>query len=339
MATPRLLRTAMAGVLLLPLLLCTLAARAQTDASVYGVLDLSYGRFEPSGAYREHRFNSNSLTASHVGVNVKHGLDNGWTPGLTLETFLRFQDGRLGRRDDDPLFSRKAFVSLASPYGTLSAGRLQTLLFDATVRFNALGNSVAFSPAVRHIFAAGNLVGVQGDFYWNRAVGYTSPNWDGVTVNAMAAQGESDRRGQLTALTAVVSRGLFAAALSAQRVHVDDGIADPTLETTWQLGASYNFGVARVFGLYTQTDDRGLDVRSKLASAGVTVPLGPGTVQAQAGVANATGPAVDRKQTTFSAAYLYPWDSVTDFYAIGMDDRVRGQTRGASFAAGVRYRF
>ncbi len=218
-------------------------------------------------------------------------------------------------------------------------GRLQTYLFDATTRFNAMGNSVAFSPAIRHVFASGNLEGVQGDFYWNRAVSYSTPTYEGITGNFMVSQGDTHARGDRSAAGIIVSQGLFAASLSAQRVHRNDGIIDPVTENTWQLGATYNFGFARVFGLYTQTRDRGLDVRSKLTSAGVAVPIGPGTLQAQAGYTTAEGPAVDRRHTSVSAAYLYPYDSVTDLYVVGMDDRVRGQTRGVSFATGVRFRF
>ena len=36
--------------------------------------------------------------------------------GITLETFVRFQDFKTGRNDNDPALSRKAFVSLASNY-------------------------------------------------------------------------------------------------------------------------------------------------------------------------------------------------------------------------------
>lgn len=316
-----------------------LLAQAQADYSANGVLDFSYGRFEPSGAYREHRFNSNSMSASFVGVNAKYGLEGGWTPGITLESFVRFQDQKLGRNDFDPTFSRNAFLSLNSDYGNMRIGRLQTYLFDTTTRFNALGNSIAFSPAVRHIFAAGNLEGVQGDFYWNRAVSYSTPTYEGVTGNLMYSQGDNDARGNKSAAGVVVSQGLFAASLSAQRVHRDDGIADPLSENTWQLGATYNFGFIRVFALYAQIQDRGLEVRSRLASGGVAFRVGPGTLQAQIGRTTADGPAVDRQHTSVSAAYLYAYDSVTDFYVVGMDDRVRGQTRGVSFAAGVRFRF
>ena len=80
------------GFIALLLLLAASPARAQTDYSFYGIADLSYGRFEPSGQYREHRWNSNSLSASFVGVEAKHGFEGGWTPGITLETFIRFED-------------------------------------------------------------------------------------------------------------------------------------------------------------------------------------------------------------------------------------------------------
>jgi len=317
-----------------------LAAHAQLDYSAYGVADFSYGRFEPSGFEAEHRWNSNSLTASFVGVNASYGLEGGWKPGVTLETFVRFQDFKTGRVDTDPFFSRKAFVSLAnSSYGSLSVGRLQTLLFDTSTRFNALGNSVVFSPAIHHIFSSGNLEGVQGDFYWNRGVGYVSPNWEGLTGSLMYAQGNSHDRGDLWGTNIVYSRGLFAAALSAQNVHVNDGINDPTDEQTWQLGATYNFGWARLFGLYTHIDDKGLDVRSNLYSGGAIVPVGPGTLHFQAGYTKATGPAVDRKHTSISGAYLYAYNSVTDIYLVGMNDRISGQTEGVSVAVGVRYRF
>ena len=317
-----------------------LAANAQADYSVYGVADFSYGRFETAGQVPVHRFNSNSLTATFLGVNAKYGLDGGWTPGITLESFYRFQDFRGGRNNNDPNLSRNAFVSLTNnDYGTLRVGRLQTFLFDATVRFNALGNSVAFSPAVRHVFAGGNLEGVQGDFYWNRGISYQTPNLEGVTVNLMLAKGPSDLRGDYAGGTVVASRGLLSGSVGVQRVHIDDGINDPIEENTWQLGLTYNFGFARVFGQYTHTGDRGLDVRSNIASGGLIAPVGPGNLHLQVAQSTAKGPAVDRKHTSVSAAYLYAYDTEIDLYAVGMDDRVRGLTRGVSFAAGVRYRF
>lgn len=317
-----------------------LAAQAQADASVYGVADFSWGRFETAGQIHRHRFNSNSMTASFVGLNAKYGLDGGWTPGITLETFVRFQDGRTGRNDDDPKLSRNAFVSLSNnDYGTLRVGRLQTFLFDATVRFNALGNSVAFSPAVRHVFASGNLEGVQGDFYWDRGISYQTPSMEGVTVNLMLAKGDSDFRGDYAGGTVVASRGLLSGSIGVQRVQVDDGINDPTDENTWQLGLTYNFGLARVFGQFTRSDDKGLDARGNVVSGGLIAPVGPGNLHLQFAHTTAKGPAVDRKHTSVSAAYLYAYDSEIDLYAVGMDDRVKGQTRGVSLAAGVRYRF
>lgn len=321
-------------------LLCVAAAatQAQTDYSFYGVLDLSYGRFEPAGQVSEDRFNSNSLSATFIGVNLKHGFDGGWTPGITLETFIRFQDYRFGRNDDDPFLSRNAYVSLDSNYGSLRLGRQQTYLFNATVNFNALGNSV-FSPAIRSVFGSGGLEGVQGDFYWDQAIGYLSPKWEGFSLNAMYAWGDSDEKGKYTGATLTYSQGLFAAEVSGQTVRIDRGFGDPTDEDTWQIGATYNFGVAKVFGLYTYIDDKGFDVRSKIGTAGVSIPLGPGSLLLQAGQTNASGPAVDRKHTIVSAAYVYEFDSLIDFYIIGQNDRISGLTSGLSVFAGARLKF
>ena len=143
----------------------------------------------------------------------------------------------------------------------------------------------------------------------------------------------------MSAPASVYARGLLAVSFAAQRVHVNDGIADETSETTWQLGASYNFGFARLFGQYTHISDRGLDVRVHSSSAGVTVPAGPGDVLFQVAYTTASGPAVDRKHTTTSLGYVYAYDSETDFYFYGSDDSVRRQTRGLSYAVGVRYSF
>jgi len=48
-------------------------AQAQLDYSLYGVADLSYMRFEPSGFERDSRFNSNSLSPTFIGVAASYG--------------------------------------------------------------------------------------------------------------------------------------------------------------------------------------------------------------------------------------------------------------------------
>ncbi len=322
------------------LLLFSFAARAQLDYSAYGTLDLSYGRFEASGFDHRHRFNSNSLSASFVGVQAKYGLDGGWTPGINLETFLRFQDLDYGRNDNDPFWSRNNFISLQhNDYGFLRIGRLQTYLFETSTRFNAFGNSTGFSPSLRQLFLSGNLEGVDGDFYWDRAISYSTPRIEGVQGNFMYSLGRGLRKGDYAGSSIVFSRGVFAASVAVQKVHINDGIEDETDELTLQAGATYNFGWGRLFGQYSHLRDKGHDVKSRIATAGVSVPVWQGDVLAQIAYSTTKGPAVDRRHTSTSLGYVYHYDTDTDFYLLGMDDRVRNQTRGISVAVGGRYQF
>jgi len=322
------------------LVFASFSARAQFDYSVYGTLDLSYGRFENSGFDHRFRYNSNSLSATFVGANVKYGLPDNFTIGATVETFLRFQDLDYGRNDSDRLLSRNNFVSLANPeYGLLRLGRVQSPLFETSTRFNAFGNSTGFSPALRQIFLSGGLESVQGDFYWDRALSYISPRIEGLQGTATYALGRNRNRGDYAGSSLVYARGLFAVSLSAQRVHIDNGIDDPTDENTWQVGSSYNFGFASLFAQYTNINDLGLGTLSHLGTAGISAPIGPGKVLAQIAYSTSRGPAVDRRHTTTSLGYVYSYDSVTDFYVMASDDRIRDQTRGLSYAAGLRYQF
>lgn len=323
------------------------AAHAQFDHQAYGTLDLSYGRFQPSGFVKEHRFNSNSLSASFIGYNATYGLDGGWKPGITLETFLRFQDFDYGRNEDDPFLSRNNFVSLDSDYGKLRWGRMQTDLFVATTRFNAFGNSPVFSTSLKQLFLAGRIGGVDGDFYWDRATSYTTPRFElgnqaaygSLQGNAMHALGRGRARGKYDGASLVYSKGVFSAAIVGQQVKVDNGIDDPTDERAFQAAATYNFGWARLFGQGTHVRDRFNDITSRQFMLGASVPVWEGNVLAQVGYTRAEGPAVDRRQTTTSLGYVYNWDSTLDLYALGQDDRVRNQTRGLSWAIGARYQF
>jgi len=323
------------------LFLLSFAARAQLDYAAFGTLDLSYGRFENSGDQPRFRYNSNSLSASFVGVKGSYGFDNGITVGVNLETFLRFEDLDYGRNENDPFLSRNNFLSLQhNDYGLLRVGRMQTYLFETSTRFNAFGNSTGFSPSLRQIFLRGNLESIDGDFYWDRAVSYSTPRFEnGIQGSVMYALDSGKTRGDYVGGSLVFSRGVFAMAVSAQNVHINNGIDDKVDELTLQLGGAYNFGVAKLFGQYTHIDDKGNDTKTHLATTGVSVPLGPGIVLAQIARSTSKGPAVDRKHTTTSLGYVYNYEALLDIYLLGMDDRVSGQTRGLSYAAGVRYQF
>jgi predicted porin len=154
----------------------------------------------------------------------------------------------------------------------------------------------------------------------------------------MYAQGSGDDRGDYFGGSIVYSRGLLALSLVAQNVHFNNGIDDEVDETTVQVGAAYNFGVARLFGQYTHVKDNGNDTKSKMGTVGVSVPLGPGTVMAQIARSTAKGPAVDRKHTTTSLGYVYNYEASPTFTSWPWTTGQQPDPRPV-LCRGVRYQF
>lgn len=314
--------------------------QAQLTLNLYGLLDASVGRFQASGGLVDNAVRSGQMATSRFGISGRELLDEGWSVGFTLESFLRLNTGQQGRNDLDPFWSREASVSIANPrYGTLKVGRFSTPLFEATGRFNAFGPSPGFSPALRHTFLSGPLGGVQGDLYWDRAIGWTSPNWEGLTVKVVHAGEDRIGRHANTGLSLVYARGLATVALNLQRTRHDERQPLGTDERVWQLAAVYNAGLGKLLAQYTRTDDRSFDVKSRIVSVGALVPLGAGNVMLQFAQTIAEGPAIDRKHQAVSLGYDYDLSKQTDVYAVLMRDQVRRQATGLTLATGVRTRF
>ncbi|MFM2054330.1 MAG: hypothetical protein RL456_2367 [Pseudomonadota bacterium] len=325
---------ALAGPLALP------AARAQFTMNLYGILDASVGRFQASGGLVEHAVRSGQMATSRFGLAGRELLDDGWSVGFTLESFFRLNTGEQGRNDRDPFWSREASLSVGQAgLGTLKVGRFGTPLFEATGRFNAFGPSPGFSPALRHTFLSGPLGGAQGDLYWDRAIGWTSPNWDGLTVRAMRASSGALGREPNTGLSLVYARGLVTVGLNLQRTRHDERQPQGTDERVWQLAGTYNAGFGKAFAQYTRTRDPGFDVRSRIWSVGAAVPLGPGQVLVQFAQTDAEGLAVDRRHQTVSLGYDMELSRQTDLYVVAMRDQVRRQATGMTLAAGLRVRY
>ena len=307
------------------------AVSAQSSVQVYGLVDVSVGQFEVAGGLENKAVVSGNMTTSYIGFKGTEDLGGGLSARFQIESFLRADTGESGRFGGDAFWARNAFVGLAGEWGSLSAGRNTTTLFVSTLLFNPFGDSFGFSPSIRHYFAGG--VGVTtGDTGWSDSVSYVSPKLGGLSFTLQAAAGEGNG-GRNLGGQALYFGGPFAATLAYQKVEKGATVADTR---TWQAGASYDFGLLKLFGQYGQVSNATSGVDYKLADLGVWVPVGQGKILLGWGRQASD---TDITRSTTSLGYDQALSKRTDVYAVLMNDRLTAQSTGNSLAVGVRHRF
>ncbi|MBT9486869.1 MAG: porin [Rubrivivax sp.] len=306
------------------------AAQAQSTVSLYGLIDLSAGSFQNPGADSSKAVASGNMSTSFFGLKGTEDLGSGLKANFAIESFMRNDTGAAGRFNGDTFWARSAFVGLSSDsLGALNIGRNTTSLFVNTLIFNAFGDSFGFSPAIRGYFTSGT---VTGDTGWSDSVKYTSPRFGGLTFTAHVAAGEANG-GKNGGASALYFGGPVALGFAWQTA-TKGSTVDNT--KTWQLGGSYDFKVAKLFGQYGSVDNDASGNSYDITGFGASVPVGAGSLLAQWG---AVSPDVGSKRTTFSVGYDYFLSKRTDLYAVYMSDKISGLDTGTTYAVGIRHRF
>src|SRR6185295_389908 len=135
------------------------------------LLDASGSYIKPVGSddHLLHLTNGNMQT-SFIGVRGSEDLGGGLRAVYRLESYVAVDVGAAGRSAGDGFWAREASAGLSGSFGTTVIGRTPTPLWLATISFNPFGESVAFSPAVRHYFGGAVL----GDTHWSNGLWYTN---------------------------------------------------------------------------------------------------------------------------------------------------------------------
>jgi predicted porin len=320
------------------------------NVQLYGLLDAAAGRFQAAGTPRVWRVDNGGMTTSFLGVKGSDDLGGGLRAKFAIEHFLRADTGQAGRFNGDAFWARDAYVGLSGAFGTTVFGRNTTPLFVSTLLFNAFGDSYAFSPSIRQLFTP-SLLPFFGDSGWDNSVSYSSGDNDGFSYNLIANLGEGapGAKGKNLGVNLLYLKGPLGLTAVWQRVKNGAGVSPTSLFTppagflnqeTWQLGASYDFAVVKLYGQYTHVRTSAADSSTmRLWSVGASAPIGAGNVLAQYGRAAASSIAGEPIHNTFSVGYDYFLSKRTDVYGVFMNDRLSGLKAGNTLAGGVRLRF
>jgi predicted porin len=122
-------------------------AHAQSSVTLYGIVDtgVEYVNRVAQGASKGSvvREQPGNLAGSRWGLKGSEDLGGGYKAVMTLEGGFNSDTGTLGQ--GGRLFGRKAFVGIATPAGTLTAGRHQNLLYELMFKYDPLTFNPSYS--------------------------------------------------------------------------------------------------------------------------------------------------------------------------------------------------
>ena len=324
--------------------LSAMAASAMAaNVTLYGKLDqgIQVQKTKLTGAESKTTFKGTSgiSSGSRWGLKGTEQIADGYTVGFVLESGFDGMDGKSGQ--DSRLFGRDAFLTLGTPFGSLTVGRTG-MLSDGCTGDIVSGQSSPFgTPYGIAAATTTSFVGL-GATRTDRAVRYVSPKFAGVQVHAeyanMNGKATASAKQRYGGIGVSYANGPFYAAIAAETIKQAAGVAaeDPQI---YSIAANYNFGVAKVFGGYQYAKDSVWGgEKLNAGTLGVSAPVAGGTLMASVAYAKGDN---DHKLTTGAIGYKYSLSKRTYVYTdlAYAEDKSPAKTKTTEFNVGMCHNF
>ena len=353
--------------------LMALVGAAQADVKVYGSVEASFGSFEAAHATgtstRTTQVSSGNMMTSFIGFSGSEDLGGGLKAEFALESFIGVDNGQNIQNNASQFWGRGSSVALSGGFGKVALGQYDNPLFTSGYTYNPFGSSMPFSPTMRHLNYIGQTTnatattlkqasiagaGAGFDTGWINSVTYESPNLSGFSFVGQAALKESnvaDTKNSY-ALAGTYAAGPFGATLTyVKSGYTPVGGSTVTYngdEKIINFGTSYDFGVLKAFGQYTDIKETAnatagtVKNKDRIYQVGVSVPVTEkGSILASYGelkhTIDATG--VSAKDRVFSLGYDYFLSKRTDVYTVFSNNGQTNLESGQTFAVGIKHAF
>lgn len=313
--------------------LASTAAFAQSSVTLYGRADLNMTKLTDKATAMTDG-SDYGAGASRFGVKGVEDLGGGLSAGFVVEAGFK-GDANTGATT---LGSRNSYIDLMGSFGTVRAGRQLNNALYQTGAFSAFGTDYGLA-------SGSSVLSIEGARY-NNAISYISPAFSGVSVQLQTATKETDT----FAVAGVAGTALGAAAVGATKspvsarvsyangpiaaglAYTKDGRAGA--EALTQVGASYDFGVAKALVAY-ETDANQTGGKNAY-SVGLTAPMGAATLRATIGK-DQKGTSADVKQS--GIGFDYALSKRTALYGIYAQTKADGAAASKQITFGVGHNF
>ncbi|WP_426190558.1 porin [Massilia sp. DWR3-1-1] len=325
---------------------CAAPALAQTNVTIYGVVDAGLVR-ETGGTANVTKISSGVASVSRLGFRGTEDLGGGLSALFVLETGYKTDTGEVDTAGS--IFNRQALVGLKSTMGTVTLGRQYTPYYN-TITTVADPFAAGLSGSAKNL-----LPTVGANTRTSNTVMYVSPQMSGITGELAYSAGEqadssagrqigaalSYTVGKLNARLAYNNRNSDVAATTGVTA-VSRDIGTNTL-----LAANYDFGMVKGYAAYGV--DKGVNsavlpntsnpfggVRPTTSTnstdllIGAAVPVGQGTILASV-INKNDKTAFNQDATQVALGYTYALSKRTTLYT--SYGKIKNR-RGAGYTVG-----
>ncbi|MGE0099975.1 MAG: porin [Hydrogenophaga sp.] len=293
------------------------AAFAQSSVTLFGIVDLNIRNVRQGGDNLT-SMHQDGIASSRLGFRGVEDLGGGMSAGFWLEGGLNPDTGTAGGFN----FMRRSTVSLMGGFGEVRLGRDYTPTFWNHTVYDPFGtNGVGSSLNTFNNLGSGSGTNVRAD----NAISYFSPNMGGFGVQVQYAFKENtatNAPNEYLGARLTYAAGPLSVALATASEGATAGSVDSYKRTNF--GGSYDFGVAKLLGQYTQ----GKFGASKLNHylLGVTAPVGPGNLKASYTRSDYNAAAGDNDASQIAVGYDYNLSKRTALY--GTFSRISNKNAG-----------
>ena len=327
-------------------------AFAQSSVTMYGVVDTTLTRITGSVASVTGQTSGN-WAASRLGFRGVEDLGGGLKANFNLEAGISVDNGTGAATSTDNVnsaastgltFNRIATVGLVGSFGEFQFGRRNVPSF-----YNDDRNPFGTNSVGDDVHWQANLIG-QAQQRTSNGFHYFTPELGGFFAHLHYALGEqpsnatfgTDKNGNYAGLLLGYRSGPLDVALGYGKQDIKRGNATASNNadrSVTNLGASYDFGVVKLNGEYSQQTLKntvnigaglttpsaspfgvataGVDTKAKAYSLSATAPVGPGLVKlaySTVKIDNGLGVGTEPKASKFAVGYVYSFSKRTSIY-------------------------